>query len=258
MTYFNGSGKETKMALREELERQGAWFFRWRSYIPLFMIVLFILALRRFNYPMENHKWDQPWELFCFAISLLGLGLRGFATSCAPRGTSGRNTKGQAATVLNTTGLYSVVRHPLYLGNFLIWFGVALSVRSWWFVSITTLLYWIYYERIIFAEEEFLRRKFGDDYLAWANKAPTFFPRWSQWRAPELPFSWRNALRREYSGFFGIISVFSILDMVEEFLVEKHLTLDPIWVVLFPVGIVTYLTLMFLKKKTKILNVAGR
>lgn len=246
------------MALREELERQGAWLFRWRSYIPLFMIVLFILALRHFEYPLNNPEWDRPWELLCFAVSLAGLGFRGFATSCAPRGTSGRNTKEQAASVLNTSGLYSVVRHPLYLGNFMIWLGIALSIRSWWFVGITTLLYWIYYERIIFTEEEFLRRKFGADYLKWADEIPPFFPKWSRWRPPELSFSWRNALRREYSGFFGIIAAFSVLDLLKEFLVSGRLAPDPVWIVFFPAGLVIYSTLMFLKKKTTVLNVAGR
>ncbi|MGB8874133.1 MAG: hypothetical protein WCC75_12145, partial [Desulfobaccales bacterium] len=42
-----------------------------------------------------------------------------------PRGTSGRNTQGQVAETLNTTGIYSLVRNPLYLGNFLIWLGLS-------------------------------------------------------------------------------------------------------------------------------------
>ena len=57
----------------------------------------------------------------------------------APRGTSGRNTLGQVAEVLNTSGMYSVVRNPLYLGNFVIWLGLALFIKVWWCILIVVL-----------------------------------------------------------------------------------------------------------------------
>lgn len=246
------------MALREELEQHGAWLFRWRSYLPLFMIPLFVLALRNYRYPAASHGLDQLWSFVCLAISLAGLAVRTYATSCAPRGTSGRNTQGQAANVLNTTGLYSVVRHPLYLGNFLIWLGIVLSIHSWWFTTLGILIYWMYYERIMFAEEEYLRKKFGNTYLEWANRTPTFIPRLSQWRPPELPFSWRNAFRREYSGLFGIVSVFTVLALIKEALVEKEVRLGPGWIILFGLSLGIYLALLLLKKKTRLLEVEGR
>ncbi|GAI74444.1 unnamed protein product [marine sediment metagenome] len=39
-----------------------------------------------------------------------------------------------------------------------------------------------YYERIIFAEEEFLRKTFGDSYLKWAEQTPTFLPKCKNWK----------------------------------------------------------------------------
>ena len=51
-------------------------------------------------------------------ISFLGEAIRIFTVAYTPAGTSGRNTKQQLADTLNTTGIYSLLRHPLYLGNF--------------------------------------------------------------------------------------------------------------------------------------------
>jgi len=76
-----------------------------------------------------------------------------------PKNTSGR-TNSLIAERLNTTGMYSIVRHPLYLGNFLIVFGIVLFIQVLWFGIIVLAGYWFYYERIIFAEEEFLRKRF--------------------------------------------------------------------------------------------------
>ena len=90
---------------------------------------------------------------------------------------SGRNTvQGQIADELNTKGLYSIVRNPLYVGNYFLWLGIAMLTCNPWFIAIFTLIFWIYYERIVFAEEEFLRKKFGDAYLEWTVRTPIFIP----------------------------------------------------------------------------------
>jgi len=56
------------------------------------------------------------------ALSMFGFIIRAIAIGTTPKGTSGRNTKeGQVAESLNTKGIYSMVRHPLYLGNYFMW-----------------------------------------------------------------------------------------------------------------------------------------
>ena len=69
-----------------------------------------------------------------------------------------------------------MLRHPLYLGNYFIWLGVAVATFNIYFIVIMSLIFWIYYERIMFAEERFLERKFGNDYLNWSNALPAFIP----------------------------------------------------------------------------------
>ena len=249
------------MALREELEKQGNWLFRWRSYLPLLIVPLFFIALySSASVTLEDSEPARKyWEVFCFVLSVLGFAIRCTTVAFVPSGTSGRNTKGQIASVLNTTGIYSVVRHPLYLGNLIIILGLLLYIRVWWFAMVGALMFWIYYERIAFAEEEFLRRKFGDAYLDWADKTPAFLPRYANWNRPNLTFSLRKVLKREYSGFFAIIASFTCLNILEGiFINARNPRIDPGWVVLFCVGLIIYLTLRTLKKKTRILDVPGR
>src|SRR5690625_4190690 len=115
--------------------------------------------------------------MFAVLVSIAGLSIRLVTIGFTSKNTSGRNTtEGQVADTLNTTGIYSTVRHPLYLGNFLMWLGIALWTGNFWFIISFCLFYWVYYERIMFAEESFLRKKFGDRYLEWAEQTPAFFP----------------------------------------------------------------------------------
>ena len=248
------------MGLREELDRQGRWLFRWRSYVPLLALPLLLIALRD-SECLDQYFGDTASDLYeglCIGISLFGLTIRCITIGYVPGGTSGRNTKGQKAEILNTTGMYSVVRHPLYLGNFLITVGLTLFVQVWWFALVVILLFFLYYERIVFAEEEFLRERFGDSYLEWSDKTPAFWPRFRNWRQPSLPFSFRAVLGGESSSVFAVVASFTFLEIAGDLLVEGRLELDLAWIILFSVALVLYLVLRFLRKKTRLLRVEGR
>ena len=189
------------MAMKNEMEKQGVWLFRFRGTLPLIILVLgvceyIITRIDNPTYVINGASSPQliHYEILCFVVSLLGLAVRAFTVGYTPANTSGRNVAEQVADQLNTTGLYSVVRNPLYVGNFLMWLGIAMLTMNLWFIISFILLFWVYYERIIFAEEQFLTNKFGSVYTDWADKTPCFIPRLKGYVAPKLPFSWKKVI----------------------------------------------------------------
>ena len=246
------------MALLEEFEREGNWLFRWRSYLPLILLALVLIEMGVFTYLGNSTTLDVVWEVFCLLVSSVGLVVRAFTVGYTPRGTSGRNTSGQMAEVLNTTGIYSIVRHPLYLGNFIMMLGLSLFPHQWWLTVIFVLSFWLYYERIMYAEEGFLRAKFGDQFVAWAEKTPPFIPNLKLWRPPDLSFSFRNVLRREYNGFFAMIVTFFLLEVRGDLAVEGRLQFELGWLILLASSFVVWIVLRTLKRKTTVLDVEGR
>jgi protein-S-isoprenylcysteine O-methyltransferase Ste14 len=246
------------MSLRSQLESNGTWLFRHRSYLPLVVIPVFLACLPSFTYLGRSHLINEVWQVFCLAISFSGLALRIIAVGRAPLGTSGRNTREQVANSLTTTGIYSVVRHPLYLGNYLILAGMALWPHVWWLVILASCLFALYYERIMLAEEAFLRERFGDTFETWAATTPAFFPRLRGWKPSPVSFCWRTVLQREYNAFLLIIAVFWLFDLIGDSIVEGRLHLDYVWFPVFIAGFIIFATLRSLKKRTKLLNVKGR
>ncbi|MDR1090452.1 MAG: isoprenylcysteine carboxylmethyltransferase family protein [Prevotella sp.] len=251
------------MALKEELEQQGNWLFRYRGVLPI--IILFIgtylywqTELHPETFILEETPYEVYFEMICLAISLSGLGIRVYTVGYTPANTSGRNTAdGQVADTLNTTGIYSVVRHPLYLGNFLMWLGVCLLTGNLWFIIAFCLLYWVYYERIMFAEEQFLTGKFGTVYTEWASKTPAFLPDFKSFVKPTLSFSWKKVLKKEKNGLLALFLIFCMFDLSGEW-IEQQESYNYFLITACLLSIFSYCILKYLKKKTRILNEAGR
>lgn len=241
-----------------DLPRQGNVLFRHRSFIPVVMVVPMIWGIAELDSVIPHSSWQTAWTLGCFGISCLGLLTRAVVIGYVPKGTSGRNTKQQVATQLNTTGFYSLVRHPLYLANFLIWFGLVLSIGNLSLATMFIFAFAFYYERIMAAEESYLAEFFGIKYRHWAESTPAFLPRLHGWKSPPLRFSIRNVLKREYCALLGITNGFAALNAIANYLHHKTLTISPLWSTIGTCGLIAFFVLRTLKRHTTLLHVSGR
>ncbi|MFI5109719.1 MAG: methyltransferase family protein [Terriglobales bacterium] len=238
------------MPLREEFTSNGAWLFRNRSYLPLLGLGVVLMELPSFSYFGGSHDTQLLWSGLCLAVGLLGLAVRIHVGGHAPPGTSARGTHAPKAARVMTTGFYSVVRHPLYFANLIMWLSIVMFVHVWWLIVLIALACWLYYERIMFVEEEVLRDKFGAAWLDWATRTPALLPRFRQWRAPEHPFSVRQALRREYAGFFALIATFTGLEITADLMVTGRLQVDPVWGTLFALALIIFVVTRYLTHHT--------
>ena len=246
------------MALSDHFIRSGSWLFRWRAVPPVLALLLLMLHLEGYHHLLDSKRADDAWQLGCLLVSGLGLALRAYVVGHTPRDTSGRNARAQRAASLNTSGLYSVVRHPLYLANFLIYLGTVAFTHDPWPAACCLLGFWLYYERIMVAEEAFLRARFGGHFEAWARRTPAFVPNPRLWRPPQLAFSLRNVLRREYNNLFSVVLAMFLLDSASESAAQGRLALGHWWALALGVGFVAWLILRTLKRHTQVLRVAGR
>ena len=132
----------------------------------------------------------------CLLLGLFGLFIRICVIGFTPKTLLVEPLKNQVADTLNTKGIYSLVHHPLYLGNYFMWLAPAMLSGNFWFVVAFTLSYWLYYERIMYAEEQFLRNKFGLVYEDWANQVPAFIPDFKNFIKADLSFSWKKLFEK--------------------------------------------------------------
>jgi protein-S-isoprenylcysteine O-methyltransferase Ste14 len=84
--------------------------------------------------------------------------------------------KTQEKQIIITTGAYSIVRHPSYLGTFLAAIGTSVFMHAWVAVVITTVVLFIVYYFRIRAEEEALVNEFGNEYRVYSTKTKKLIP----------------------------------------------------------------------------------
>ena len=116
-------------------------------------------------------------------------------------------------------------------------------------------MFWIYYERIIFTEEEFLIEKFGENYIDWANKTPFFFPSFKLWKKSDLSFSFKKVLKQEYPGLFGLVSCFTLIHFLKNLILQNRFFISLPWLIIFLFTFLFYLIIRIIKKKTKLLRI---
>ncbi|MEK6482104.1 hypothetical protein WJR50_31480 [Catalinimonas sp. 4WD22] len=65
----------------------------------------------------------------------------------------------------------------------------------------------------MFAEEQFLRRKFGESYADGSSQVPAFIPDFSRFIQPALSFSWKKVLKKEKNGLAAVCILFFLFDI---------------------------------------------
>jgi protein-S-isoprenylcysteine O-methyltransferase Ste14 len=189
---------------QHEMARSGKRLFFVRgTYIYLIIAISVLIAwTTRDVGPFADMTADCVWFWASLSIASAGAIVRVFTSGWAALGTSGRAKVAAEASELNTTGPYSLVRNPLYVGRILNFTGLAMLSGSWVFGAIIFLVAILVYERISVYEEEYLAEKFGAAHAEWARDVPALLPRLHGWVAPKYPFWWKRMIWREQNKLF--------------------------------------------------------
>lgn len=162
--------------------------YKFRGYI-LGLLAILLLAMPGVGFPSKQ-TLDQStgffyyfmlWAPFVLAETLFLLSV---LLRIQARRSIGEHTRGSehAADRLVTWGVYSKIRHPLYLSNT----GVGISFAlihlgfAWETALISAVL--VVYEFVLSRmEDSFLENRFRDEWRAWKSVTPAFIP----WIAPK-------------------------------------------------------------------------
>jgi len=72
----------------------------------------------------------------------------------------------------NTTGIYRISRHPLYLGMFVVYVGIGIASASWVYLLIALALLATYRTAFVIPEERMCCERFGNSYREYMSRTP--------------------------------------------------------------------------------------
>jgi len=136
---------------------------------PTYMLIaLIIMLVLHFTFPGIK-LIPLPWNLFGLILLIIGLALNIIADGVFRKaGTSVKPL--QESTKLLTDDVYSISRHPMYLGFVLILIGVAIllsSLTPWVIIPIFAVLMEVVFVQV---EECMPGEKFGSAWLEYKKK----------------------------------------------------------------------------------------
>ncbi|MCP4216149.1 MAG: hypothetical protein GY765_15980, partial [bacterium] len=180
----------------------GNFLFKHRSFTPIPLILLVFVFFTPINMGTQNILV----ALAGLCISLLGEFIRILAVGFSYEGTSGRESYLRAEN-LNVTGIYSILRNPLYVGNFFIFAGIVLVFANLYALLVFSLFLILQYYFVILAEENYLLTQYGDRYREYCRQVRRLLPVFTRYIKNRNPFSLQKVVFKENDSLFNLLLI---------------------------------------------------
>ena len=89
--------------------------------------------------------------------------------------------------------------------------GVSISLGVSFITLALSIIIFLYYKRVIYAEEIYLKDKFGDIYNNWLSVTNAIVPNIFKFNRSNLRFSISRVVVREYAGAYLIVLVYTLI-----------------------------------------------
>ena len=179
----------------------GQFFFRYRNWIFIFFYgALFIPAWPIFTQEQFGIKY-YTWPIVLGLITTcFGQLIRGLTIGLAYIVRGGKEGKPYADGLV-TEGMFNHCRNPLYLGNIFMLTGMGILANSLIFILVIVPLFLFIFHSIILAEEEFLKKKFGNEYILYCKKVNRWLPNTKEMGKTfkSMRFNWKRWVLKEHT-----------------------------------------------------------
>lgn len=189
----------------------GRFLFKHRSFTPVPLIVLVFIIFK----PVDMGEQNIIINMGGLLISLLGEFIRVISVGYAYSGTSGRESYLRAEN-LNVTGIYSIVRNPLYIGNFFMFSGLVAVFSNIYAVLVFVVFLILQYYFVILTEENFLKETYGKDYETYCGRVRRIIPTFKHYERNRNRFDFRKVIFKENDSVFNMSVMYLLVLLYKE------------------------------------------
>lgn len=222
----------------------GNFLFKHRSFTPIPLIIIVFIIFK----PVDLNEKNIVLNLAGLFISLLGETIRIIAVGFSFTGTSGRETF-LRADALNTTGIYAIVRNPLYIGNFFMFTGLVIVFSNVFAVLVFTLFLILQYYFIILSEENFLKQKYGESYETYCSQVRRILPTFKNYKWNQNPFSLKKVIFKENDSIFNMLMMLLLVLLYKERIFSGQIFQPILYIIPGGILVTLYVMIKIIKKR---------
>jgi len=234
----------------------GNFFFKYRNQLFIFLYALLLIPSPEL---FTVEKFGQDYWFLSFYIGLFvttaGIIIRGLTIGLTFIERGGKDLKIHADALI-TRGLFTHCRNPLYVGNNLMLLGLGILSNSLIYVLIVVPVFLFIYQAIVLAEENFLKQKFGAQYIEYCATVNRWLPNFKGIGSTfsTMKFNWVRWLFTEYNTqIFWLTGVFlTIIFKYPQVVGDGSANRSKWTMIVLPVMVLYYLFLRWLRKSGKV------
>ncbi len=138
---------------------------------PLFYVLIFFISIFiQMKFPLSNKNFETNVAFILGLVFVLGA-----VIILLPALVKFFKTKNTLITIkpansLQTSGIYSLSRNPMYLGLLSLYIGIAFIKGNYWTFVLIPLVILVITHFVIKKEERYLDRAFGADYAEYRKR----------------------------------------------------------------------------------------
>lgn len=222
----------------------GDFLFTHRSFTPIPLIVLVFIFFK----PLDLEGKNILLNVAGLLVSLIGEMIRIISVGYAHSGTSGRESYLRAEN-LNTSGIYSFVRNPLYIGNFFMFCGLILVFSNIFALMIFAFFLILQYYFVILTEEDFLRKEYGADYENYCSQIKRIMPVLNKYKKNQNPFDLKKVIFKENDSVFNLFMMYLLILLYKERVFYGVIARPLFYVVPGGFLLIAYIIIKIIKKR---------
>ncbi|MFI3331030.1 MAG: methyltransferase [Rikenellaceae bacterium] len=224
------------MMLSESMLRTGRYLRTHKDIFPyLFILSLSVAILLTREVNVRPSSFIST--VISVSIALLSIIIRWLSM---------RTDAERMPELIKAKGIYSVVRHPMYISNFLMVFALSLYLGILWYLVFVTFFSVLITERIVFQKENCQHNKYGEDFKTWCKTTGALFPRMLNWQSAENSRTWLYTAKNIASFVLASATIFFVISFIKHRIIELTFGVAIGWIVALVIVLIAY---VFIKSK---------
>lgn len=220
--------------LSESMLRTGFFLRKYKKFLP-YIFIISLLGAVFLTHPFTIIRSGGLLTIICLFMFVISVSVRWLAL---------RTDAEHLPEYVEAKGIYSIVRNPLYISNFLVVLSLSLYMGIiWYFVFVSFLTVFIT-ERIVMHKENCQQNKYNEAFKLWSKTTGAVLPYLLNWQGASGSKSYFYTLRRMSLPVTASLGAFTLISFIKNRVIEFSNTVSIGWLSAFIIALALHLILL--------------